>query len=66
MNTETAIKVLMAGAGLSKRSLACKAGISRPTLDKIMAGKGTVASALMVAAALGCTLDDLCLGGDDG
>jgi len=66
MTPEKAIKVLMAEAGLTKSSLADKAGVSRPTVDGLMEGRGNIDSARKVAEALGCAVGDLCLdGGDD-
>ena len=66
MKTEDTIKILMVRAGIpDKTALAKAADLSRPTVDAVMDGGGSVDSAKKVAAALGCTVGDLCLDGVD-
>jgi hypothetical protein len=66
MTTEKAIKLLMKARGIeTKTALALAADLSRPALDAVMSGGGSLSSARKIAAALGSTLDALCLDGAD-
>ncbi|MRX52135.1 hypothetical protein GI374_17315 [Paracoccus sp. S-4012] len=55
MPLERLIEDRMRHLGFNKSSLAARAGLSRPTLQQIMNGKGTISSLAQVLPPLACT-----------